>query len=195
MGSASPKRDETAEFGASWIYLRVFRNGPDGVECPRLRSKNHARIARLSVLAASGFLLGNVLTGDEIMNEPSGDPFTRIDKYIGFKVRWLRRDRKLLPESLALKIDMDLDQYKRSEAGDRRFRSIELYKLAKVFEVGIQALMPGADALPEKLPASSQQGPSESELYELMHYFSGIRDHHERALLIKQARVLSSFRQ
>jgi len=116
-----------------------------------------------------------------------------LDRYIGNKVKWVRRDRKVLPEIIALKLGLDMASYRLSEQGKRRFSSSEIYDLSLILSVRIEDLFPEVKVEEVRKLDPKESAPDQVELYEITHYFSGITDPGVRASILKSVKLASSF--
>lgn len=119
---------------------------------------------------------------------------SKIDRYIGLKVQAARQAKTMLPEVVALKLDMDVDLYRQSEAGLRRFPAVELYELSLVFGVQLETFFPEEANLRSEAKSNNGTSPTEIERHQMMHYFEGIADADIRAELIAHVRDLSTFK-
>ena len=120
-------------------------------------------------------------------------PRSDIDRFIGQKVKWFRRGKHMMAEVLALKIGMDLDAYKASERGVRRFTSSELYQLSVALSVGLTDFYPSIEPEIDASLDPAVASPSEFEMHEVMHYFSGITDPGVRESILASIKLVSSF--
>ncbi|MEO0883042.1 MAG: helix-turn-helix transcriptional regulator [Pseudomonadota bacterium] len=116
-----------------------------------------------------------------------------IDRYIGQRVRWARRDRRMIQEKAADAVGISLADYQFGETGERRFTSEELVKLARLFEIDVKTLFPNV-LLPKEKIDPRKAHPSADEIHDLIHYFSGVVDPEIRTMLIDCVRDMSSFK-
>ncbi|MEM6900378.1 MAG: helix-turn-helix transcriptional regulator [Pseudomonadota bacterium] len=122
-----------------------------------------------------------------------GTPGTGIDRFIGDKVKWRRREKKLMMDIVALKLGMPLKEYKAAEAGRCRFTSEQLVQLSGLLGLEVDAFFPDVEPNDDRSVDPMVAHPSADELYDMIHYFSGIAHPDTRRLLIDWVRRLSSF--
>lgn len=125
------------------------------------------------------------------------NPGKNIDRYIGHKIKWLRRDKHLTAKDIAAGIGMKIALYKQSEEGQRRLRSCELVEISNVLNVPISSFFPQGEDIEYTAssridPAAVQ--PSEAELQDLFHFFTGIDDPIVRTHILQLIRSASQFK-
>jgi len=95
------------------------------------------------------------------MSSTHSFPESSIDHIIGQKVRWLRREKRLLATDVAHKLNVTIVQYTEAEAGDRCFSNDQLETIATLFKVDAASLVP-ADPIVRKLILSQVRLAAES---------------------------------
>lgn len=71
-----------------------------------------------------------------------GTAGSRIDRFIGEKVKWWRREKKLMAEIVASKLGLSLEEYQVAESGNQRFAPEQLVQLSRLFDLEVEAFFP-----------------------------------------------------
>lgn len=116
-----------------------------------------------------------------------------LDRYIGLKVKKYRQDKRITRSIIAAKLGLTEAEYTQSENGTRRFSARELVELVALLGVTVDDLYPSYkedwDA-GDKVPTN----PDEQELYDLVHYYTGIGSADLRKTILAQIKRISSFK-
>ncbi len=84
-----------------------------------------------------------------------------IDKHVGRRLRWRRRELKFSQESLAERLGVTFQQIQKYERGANRISAGRLFELAKVLDTTISYFFQGADAVTEALNRGVAEDESE----------------------------------
>lgn len=127
---------------------------------------------------------------------PSG-----IDRIVGQRLRWRRRELKLTQEQLGERLGLTFQQVQKYEKGVNRISAGRLFEMAGALGVAITYFYEGVDDLLEELPAfgSVHDGnePSElpvidSEAMELLNAFQKINDSALRRSLVETIKATAA---
>ncbi|CCB65070.1 helix-turn-helix domain-containing protein [Hyphomicrobium sp. MC1] len=66
---------------------------------------------------------------------------THVDRLVGNRLKYIRTNHNLSVSELALSAMLSVDEYKSSEAGARRFRAAELFRIAKKLNVSMADIL------------------------------------------------------
>jgi len=66
---------------------------------------------------------------------------TRVDALVGCRLQSLRSLRGLTISDLAESAKISLDSYELSENGARRFRAVELFRIARKLDIGMNDIL------------------------------------------------------
>ncbi|MDZ4761593.1 MAG: helix-turn-helix transcriptional regulator [Alphaproteobacteria bacterium] len=70
-----------------------------------------------------------------------------IDKHVGRRLRWRRRELRLSQEALAAKLGLTFQQVQKYERGANRISAGRLFELARALDTSIAYFYEGADAV------------------------------------------------
>ena len=87
-----------------------------------------------------------------------------IDKHVGRRLRWRRRELKLSQEALAERLGITFQQIQKYERGANRVSAGRLFELAQALDTTIPYFYQGADAVER----AARQGFSEDEQEEFV---------------------------
>lgn len=91
-----------------------------------------------------------------------------IDKHVGRRIRWRRRELKLSQEKLGEMLGLTFQQVQKYEKGVNRISAGRLFDVGKVLEVPITYFYQGADNVGDLVGAGLAEEGSEDELVGLI---------------------------
>tara|TARA_R110000782_G_scaffold259006_1_gene349165 strand:- start:56 stop:472 length:417 start_codon:yes stop_codon:yes gene_type:complete len=124
---------------------------------------------------------------------PSG-----IDRVVGQRVRWRRRELKLTQERLGELLNLTFQQVQKYEKGVNRISAGRLFEIASVLGVPITYFYEGAEGFVEHENAQAAEGAKahapvmNSETLELIAAFQKIEDNSLRKSLLGTVRAAAS---
>jgi transcriptional regulator with XRE-family HTH domain len=125
---------------------------------------------------------------------PSG-----IDRVVGQRIRWRRREMKLTQERLAELLELTFQQVQKYEKGVNRVSAGRLYEIAGVLGVPISYFFEGAEAFLKAGPSEPAEDEEEPrapaltpEMLELISAFQKIEDVSLRKSLLNTVRAAAS---
>jgi transcriptional regulator with XRE-family HTH domain len=125
---------------------------------------------------------------------PSG-----IDRVVGQRIRWRRRELKLTQERLGELLELTFQQVQKYEKGVNRVSAGRLYEIAGVLGVPINYFFEGAEEFLEAEPAEFAEDEDEPhapvmtpEMLELISAFQKIEDVSLRKSLLNTVRAAAS---
>ncbi len=124
---------------------------------------------------------------------PSG-----IDRIVGQRIRWRRRELKLTQEQLGEKLDLTFQQVQKYELGVNRVSAGRLYEIAEVLSAPITYFFDGAESYLEKSTHHVADGEDaqvpilNAETLDLVAAFQRIEDASLRKSLLNTVRAAAS---
>jgi transcriptional regulator with XRE-family HTH domain len=125
-----------------------------------------------------------------------------VDKHVGLRLRWRRRELKLSQESLAEKLGITFQQVQKYERGTNRVSAGRLFELARALKVTVPYFFEGAEAVTRALAkgmaedATDFAGLVDGDSMDLVIAFQSIQDPALRksilAMVKKQAAVFAA---
>lgn len=118
-----------------------------------------------------------------------------IDRIVGQRVRWRRRELKLTQEKLGDLLDLTFQQVQKYEKGVNRISAGRLYEMASVLGVPISYFYDGAEEYLERERGALQEAPGvsapviSSETMELIAAFQKIEDPALRKSILNTVRA------
>lgn len=81
-----------------------------------------------------------------------------IDKHVGLRVRWRRKELKLSQEALAGRLGLTFQQIQKYERGTNRISAGRLYELAQALDASIMYFYRGIEEVGEGLAGLAEEG-------------------------------------
>lgn len=126
------------------------------------------------------------------MTEKTPNPTNIVDQLIGKQIKHHRKARGLSSSGLAIQMNMSLKDYEAREHGDLRFSPTDIVKLSRILDVPVEALFPPVEMPTQHIDPETQE-PSETEIYDLMHFYGGIASAETRRMLLGLIKKASDF--
>ncbi len=117
-----------------------------------------------------------------------------IDKHVGRRVRWRRRELKLSQEALAGRVGLTFQQVQKYERGANRVSAGRLYELAQALETSIDYFYQGAEEVSAALEVGMAEdgrefsGLIDSDAVDLVVAFQSIPDPELRKSILSMVR-------
>jgi transcriptional regulator with XRE-family HTH domain len=119
-----------------------------------------------------------------------------IDKHVGRRLRWRRRELKLSQERLAELLGVTFQQVQKYERGANRISAWRLFELARALDTSIDYFYAGADAvtaaiargMAEEAPAQDFAGLIDADAVDLIIAFQSIPDPDLRRSILAMVR-------
>ncbi len=120
-----------------------------------------------------------------------------IDKHVGRRIRWRRREVKLSQEKLGDMLGLTFQQVQKYEKGVNRISAGRLFDVAKVLDVGINYFYQGAEEVSDLVSAglaedgddSALAGMIDADAIDLVTAFQSIPDPRLRKSLLEAVRA------
>lgn len=117
-----------------------------------------------------------------------------IDKHVGLRVRWRRKELKLSQEALAARLGLTFQQIQKYERGTNRISAGRLFELAKALDASIMYFYRGVEEVGQGLAAGLAEegddftGLIDTDAVELVSAFQSIPDMDLRKSILSMVR-------
>lgn len=136
------------------------------------------------------------MSGDDFADEADVEAKSpnEIDKHVGLRVRWRRKELKLSQEALAGRLGLTFQQIQKYERGTNRISAGRLYELARALDASIMYFYRGVEEVSGGLAAELAEDADEfaglidADAVELVSAFHSIPDLNLRKSILAMVR-------